>query len=301
MKKYILLLCTFLILLSGCQPSQNDATPPTKNTAETTQPEETTSQTEIDDTLYKSEMVEIKRLPAETKRNYSQTLWMPLDKETAYTKNTLIVYGEITSVDEAVLTLNWGERPHTENITLFQLRVNEVLYQSRGDVKAGDVLSLGTAFNANNWCSELAEIAPNEEFLIFCYPSSSITPDPIELSKCTDYWVEMRYGLMLERVDDHYITTNFFSDVKGRTKVSSYLGLREDQASAISRAATEADAFRVLPSSAPSDATGIVKALLDRCQPDSGMFWQQVNSNYIVPAHELHAAITATAQEINGG
>lgn len=277
MKKTIFICALISLLLLGCQ--QNDQS-----------------------IIYKSDAVEVKKLLNTETNIRTHTEWAYIDEEMVYKNNGLIISGEIVSIQEAIIEYNRNEEIYTENITIFELNIDDVLYQKDGAVKQGDSLRLGYGFNSNNYSADLPAIDVGKEVIAFCYSTSTSYPHPLELSEYIDYWIGWPRDLLIEKADNSYIITSLFArSAEEAVQISSYLNINKDNAKEIADAGSIEEAIRAVCLANPSSTRDVVEALRDRCNSDSAEMWRQTTNNYIIEDDQLEKLIAATAKQYNGG
>ena len=145
--------------------------------------------------------------------------WLPVTDEFVYDETTLIMSGKISNVREAIAEFTNEEYP-SNNITLYEITVSDVLYSAEGiSLSKGDIVTAGLSFNSYNLGYEFPIIENGKEFIMFCRVSANEYPRyRIEYS---DYWMSAPHVMMIEKVDNAYLAHEYF---KGASESSITLG-----------------------------------------------------------------------------
>ncbi len=149
-KPTIVAICCILAFcfLSACQSGLPDAGT-TDNNAES-----------ADGIIYKSDNVQVSLIDSAAMSAGSSTSyeWLRLSQEDAYTKNTVILTGIVSNVRECVIDINGEDAAFLNNMTIFDVTVDEVLSCRSDAFPDRDVIRVGVGYNTVTYTSEIPQI-----------------------------------------------------------------------------------------------------------------------------------------------
>jgi len=220
--------------------------------------------------------------------------WDDISLEESFTVNTLIFTGKITDVREVTVDYKYKGYGHicTENITLFDMHVENILYMANEDAVQENV-TLGTPFSTQFYCKEFPILTKGKEFLVFCYSVVGKEKDSLELENYMDYWVYNPKDLLVELKSGYYISTSHLSD--GKTLKNDFKLTSRDVAAFTTEAEFETD----FPIDQPAE---ILEDLYIRAGEEWQSFNDLISKTYLVEKETFETRVKKMAQRYaNGG
>ena len=183
--------------------------------------------------IYKSDKVEVTLLKDTGEIKPVDYEWAPVTDDIAYTKNNLIIVGEAANIRSAVIKYHYMDTDVSDQITIFDVKIQDVLSCSPDFVHSGDMITVGIGYNMNNYGEGLPIIEDGRSYMIFCYTVSENTNDVLELANYVDCWISAPKDLFVEKVGDYYLSIDYFSDTPGSLAVSGATHLTREQFTAL--------------------------------------------------------------------
>lgn len=145
--------------------------------------------------------------------------WLPVTEEKAYTKNTVALVGRVLNPRTIAVTYQYDEREYTEYIPLFDLEIETVLYNHSGNLPVKKVITIGSCYEYYTVDQFQQIVEQDKVYLVYCYvltdsASSDENTNLIEQDKLLEYfdcYVGMPNMLIVEKVSDQYLATEFFA------------------------------------------------------------------------------------------
>lgn len=252
------------------------------------------------DTLHSSDSVCVIQIEKSDDVNYSYYLTAPLTEQIVYEKNSIILTGTASNVRYAQVEYEYMEQDLTDNITLFDITVTEVLCGGSARVKKNAILTMGINYNMNNYGEGSVIVEEGKTYLIFCEIPPIDGTDPLERASYMDCWIEYSKNLLIEKVGDYYLTSNFFSEyVLGMSSISKRFGITEDSASKLAcmsaNSVLDSDVAALIRSSAESAnidvSMDVLSIMKNRTKLGSNEFWILISNSYLIPSSDFENAI----------
>ncbi len=179
--------------------------------------------------IYKSENVEVTLLKDNDEIRVANYQWVPVNDDIAFTKNNVIIVGEVNNVRPAIVSYNYMDTDVSDYITIFDVKVSEVLACRSDSVHSGDIVTVGVGYNIGKYGEGLPIIEDGRSYMIFCYTTDTINDDVLELSKYVDCWISSPKDLFVEKIGDYYLSIDYFSDVPESIALSEKLHMTKEQ------------------------------------------------------------------------
>lgn len=290
-----ILLSLCLGLLVSCQSSgiSDDSVPSPTSDSESISADQ--------QLLYQSSNVAVALIDDTNKNSHTIFEWATLTEEEAYTKNTVVITGTASNVRQAVVSYEYMDTSVSDNITIFDIQVSDVLACRSGSLEQGDLVTVGIGYNTDQYEEDLALIQEGESYLMFCYVAADQEDDPLELAEYVDYWICAPKDLFLEKVGDFYLSIDdFFSDVSGSLALVDDLHLTEEQIDALSEiSADDVDAATAyIEKEFTDEPEALADALLvlkKRTEVNPGALWSLVNRSHLIECGKLEEYVRNTA------
>lgn len=255
--------------------------------------------------IYKSANVEVSALEGMSATNYTNYEWAVFTDDIAYTKNTVIITGVASNVQQATVAYEYMDTDVLDNITIFDIEISDVLSSRSGSFQQGDTITVGVGYNMNKYGEGLPIIESGKEYMVFCYVAADKENDVLELAEYIDCWVSAPKDLLLERVGDFYLSIDYFSDAPGSHGLLDYVETDEEEISLLSSiSAGDADAASVYIDNDISagiqpnveEAADALFVLWERTMDNSKGLWNLANRAYLIGCDELENYVRNTAQ-----
>jgi hypothetical protein len=246
--------------------------------------------------LYKSSNVEVSLNDNAGETEYVGYEWAALTDNVAYKKNTAAITGTVSNIRQVTVSYKYMGTDVSDNITIFDVEVSDVVYCRSDFVKQGDTVTVGVGYNMNSYGEGLPEIKDGTTYMMFCYPASETDNDALELAGYVDLWISAPKDLFLEKVGDYYLTSDYFSNVPNAISLADTLDMNETQITALSTFAVENISAaknyidKDILSGAESDIPEAPEALLvlkTRTAENSTRLWDVANRSYLIKAIDL--------------
>ena len=260
--------------------------------------------------LYKSPNVEVTISDNTDPIKYAHYEWATFTKDTAYTKNTVMITGVATNVRQASVNYEYMDTDVSDSITIFDVDVSEILACRSGSFQEGDIVTVGVGYNMGKYGEGLPIITEGTSYLMFCYVAEDQENDVLELAEYVDCWISAPKDLFLEQVGDSYLSIDFFSDVSGAHNLADYLDLTEKQIASLSTIAiTDTDAIvtyideEVMFDSGKTNVDDFADALYvlrTRTMDNSTELWNLSNRSYLISCDKLEEYVRDTALAYGG-
>ncbi len=309
-KQTIVAICCILAFcfLSACQSGLPDAGT-TDNNAES-----------AEGIIYKSDNVQVSLIDSAAMSAGSSTSyeWLRLSQEDAYTKNTVILTGIVSNVRECVIDINGEDAAFLNNMTIFDVTVDEVLSCRSDAFPDRDVIRVGVGYNTVTYTSEIPQIKEGTSYLMFCYMACEDRNDTTESRNYVDCWISDVRDLFCEKVGDYYFTNDYFSDLSSTGTLADTAGLTSLDISIGQSYWLNADALTVRKyfeekvRSSPIKDAKMREAALDalmvfhsRMKSNNKVslstgHWLDIASSYIIDRETLEEHVRATAAKYAG-
>ena len=258
------------------------------------------------ETIYKSDNCEVVTFDYSGPIKYCYSEWKVMTDQIAYEENSLIVTGSVSNVRQATVSRMYNGSYITSYITLFDLRVTDVLLCDAGTYEIGDTVTMATCYNLMKYDEGLPLIEEGKDYLIFCFLASEHT-NSMELEKYVDCWIFAPLYLLLERIGNYYLTLDYFSDVNGSLSLSEVLKLTEDDITNISQLPNdEAIVKKYIENNKvstygdiESDVEEALYVLKTRTMNNSGELLILAERSFLVNSNELETYVRNKATEYN--
>ena len=278
MKRYIcvFLLASFLLFSSSACNRQSDLL---RDTAP-------------GDEIHRSEDILVTHIASSDQKGYTCYLYAPLTDEIVRQNTTAIFSGSVSNVREAQVEYEYMDHPVTNNITLFDVSVSKVI---KGNLKIGSTVTVGVSYNSLRYGERLPLIKEGSSYLMFC--NAPLRDDPRERSRYVDFWVEYSNELLLERIGDYYLSTEFFSEyAPSGSLVSEFGNLSDgnlaDYAGMSFRDIVMSQPFRNIGKDHSDTMRAVLQIAKERTFQGSAEFSILMKSSYLIPCAELERSLT---------
>lgn len=218
-KQTIVAICCILAfcLLSACQSRLPDASPADDKAGN------------ADDVIYESEAVKVSLIDnaakfTDTSVDYE---WMRLSQEEAYTKNPVILTGTVSNIRECFIEIKGREPTIFNNMTIFDVTVDEVLSCHSDSFPDRDVITMAVGYNSVTFVSELPQIKEGASYLMFCCMANDERNVIPESRNYVDCWIYDVHDLFCEKVGDYYLTNDYFSDLSSTGSLADTAGITD--------------------------------------------------------------------------
>lgn len=255
--------------------------------------------------FYQSSNAEVSLVDDTDAIKYVDYEWALITEEEAYTKNTLIITGVASNVRQATLNYEYTNAKVSDDITIFDVEISDVLVCRSGSFKQGDTVTVGVGYNMSRYSSELPPIKAGTSYLMFCYLTADQEDDVLELAEYLDCWVSAPKDLLLERIGDSYLSFDyFFSDVPNANRLVDCLGLTEKLTDTlagnvrndkVARAYIDEEIVRGIEGPGVSDAADALFALNKRASGYRYGLWYLATRAYLIDCDVLEAYVRNTA------
>jgi len=231
--------------------------------------------------------------------------WMIVTEEYIYETNDLIVIGNVINFNELILEYIFLESDVKEHITIFEMKVMEIIYAGSGNnVKEGDIISIGVPYSSHMTDTSLPIIASGKEFLVFTYNTSELDNSIIQFNEFVEYWTRDPYRLLIEKKNDILIANRFFEEhqyVNSSINVSNLLSLidldesnfeivneiktinsnimNNDRLNEFNYALNNSKEVQKIINDINIDS--VLTEFINRCEGDAFSVWYELNENYI--------------------
>lgn len=250
--------------------------------------------------LYQSDNVVVSLLEDCETTTYFHYEWATLSDEVVYTKNTVILTGVASNIRQATVSYEFMGQNAVDNITIFDIEVDEVLACRSGSYKQGDTVTVGVGYNMNTYGEGLPVIEEGKTYLIFCYVAADRENDVMELAQYVDCWISAPKDLFLEKVGSCYLSVDYFSNVSSAITIAKQLNLTQKQVFSLSNLdANNTDAIKSfvneeittnLSAELEKFGEGLI-VLKNRTMSHSGDLWSLTNRTYLIDGDELEGYI----------
>lgn len=255
--------------------------------------------------LYKSTNVEVSLIDDTNTIKYANYEWSALTDEIAYTKNTVILSGVASNIRQATVAYEFMDTNVSDSITIFDIKVSDVLSCRSGSFQYDDLVTVGVGYNMNKYGEGLPIIEDGKSYLIFCYVAADKENDVLELAEYVDCWISAPKDLFLEKIGDYYLSIDYFSNVPEALNLVDCLTLTEEQITSLSSIAVDdTDAIcayideEVMLGSKEFDLKDVASALFvlkTRTIKNSSELWNLANRSYLISCIELEEYVRNTA------
>ena len=182
--------------------------------------------TSCSERIYKSSSVDV--IPLEiTETTYADFMWNELTDEEAFTKNTVALIGKVMNVRPATINYTFMDTDVVDNITVFDVAVERLLYCFSENYSNKPVITVATGYNRSYYAPELPLINDGSTYLLFMRVASDKVDDPMHLSEFADCWVSNPKDLFCEKIGDYYLASNFLVGKPFVISLSRGTGLTE--------------------------------------------------------------------------
>lgn len=238
--KMLLLVLSLAAFLSACAPLS-----PANRSGKDAPGEHTgTPGAEETSYVYKSEKVCVSLIDDHAPTKYASYYWDLITDDIAYSNNNLILTGFASNVRQVSVDYVFMDANVTDSMTLFDVNVSAVLASRSAPYQPGDVITVGVGYNMEKYGEGLPILQDGKSYLLFCRTADSIdqsTNGVLELSEYVDCWIGAPKDLLVERVGDHYLAIDYFSDVPDSPSLPERLGITEDQIASLDSVSMDDD------------------------------------------------------------
>ncbi|MBE6538519.1 MAG: hypothetical protein E7671_03535 [Ruminococcaceae bacterium] len=280
-----LILVSCLLFLASCQSATNVESP----------------------IIYNSDNVKVSLMENTNNVNYAYYEWTTLTDDIAYTKNTVIITGKASNIRPVTVSYTYMNADVTDNITIFDIEIYDVLSCRSGSFSQGDIITIGVGYNMDVYGEGLPIIEEGTSYMIFCYVAKDKENDVLELSEYVDCWISAPKDLFLEKIGDFYLSIDYFSDMPNSINLQTYLNLTEDQINSLSAIGNKnintANAYideEIILDSASKNVENAAEALLTlktRTKVDSKELWNLTSRAYLINCNDLENYVRNKALE----
>lgn len=273
-----------------------------------------------DGIIYKSENVQVSLIDSAARPAGSSTSyeWLRQSQEEAYTRNTVILTGTVSNVRECVIDINGQESSVFNNMTIFDVTVDEVLSCRSDAFPDRDVITVGAGYNTVTYTSEIPQIKEGSSYLMFCHMARDERGDITESCNYVDCWISNVRDLFCEKVGDYYLTNDYFSDLSSTGNLADTAGITDQDISNGQADWSRADAstarryFEDIVRSSPVKDAKMRDAALDalmvvysrlNANNSAGMpsgHWLDIEISYLIDCETLEEHVRATATKYGG-
>ena len=255
--------------------------------------------------LYKSANVEVSYLDETKEINYINYEWALITDEIAYTKNTIIITGVASNVRQASVSYEYMDAEVSDNITIFDVEISDVLACRAGSVEQGDSVTVGVGYNMEKYGEGLPIIEDGTSYMMFCYVAADQEDDVLELAEYVDYWISAPKDLFLEKIGDFYLSIDYFSDMPKAVCLADNLKLSENQILSLSAIpisnnyAVSSYIDKEINESNLAEAAEALLVLRARTMENSTELWNLANRSYLINCSELEEYVRNAALAYN--
>lgn len=226
------------------------------------------------DVLFQSENTKVVHKESKEELTLAQYLYLPMTEEMAYGSNQVILEGVVSNLRSAEVAYEYTGGIVTEDITLFDFTVSSVILGEK--VRKNHVLALGVNYNQENYGVGLPILKEGGSYLMFCQIPASDGTDPRERYRYVDLWAEFPKDLILEKVGDDYLATEFLASYGDYPSLTEILDSADNKGVAT--------------------ASSLPKIALERTDGGRSDYGIYKNSSYLIPCNDVREMIRDTVR-----
>ena len=256
--------------------------------------------------LYSSEKVSVSILDTLYDPQYVSYEYVTLTEHVAYTKNTVILTGIASNIREATVEYVYLGTNVTDHITIFDIAISSILSCNTDSFPQEKVVSVGIPYNMLTYGEGNPILQNGSSYLMYCYVTSDLENDVLELAEYVDCWVSDPLNLLIEQVGDCYFTSNFFSNVPSAQQISAVFGPEDQNLEIIPSLESDSiDSFfqdiSINPSTDSLDketAISALKVLRSRVREQSTQWDYLCQNSFLINCEDLESFIQNKAISI---
>ena len=226
------------------------------------------------DVLFQSEDVSVTQVDPAAWIAADSVLYAPMTEEMAYGKNQVIVEGVASNLRFATAEYVYSGSPKSRGITLFDFTVSNVLLGDKA--MKNKTVVIGIDYNGENYSAGLPVLKDGGEYLMFCQISGSDPQDPMGKEGYSDLWAGYAKDLILEKVGDDYLATEFLASYGDYPSLTEILDSADNKGVAT--------------------ASSLSKIALERTDGGRSDYGIYKNSSYLIPCDDVREMIRDTVR-----
>lgn len=264
--------------------------------------------TETGVVIYQSDKVKVELLEPVKERVCADYERVSQTEGDAYGRNTVILRGTVSNIREARVTY-WYEEFHsetTDDITMFDVTVSEVLHCRTKHYSDKQTVTVAFGYTTDSYAEGVPILEEGKEFLIFAYAPEDRENSSMELEGYTDLWCRSAHYLMLEKVGDSYLTTNFFEPASEGKSLAQALNVTESDVKYFAQLLVGGERMQEFfeqhgnADGSKADAYAALIALKTYMKPRSReTLWSLAHDYYAIKADALEAYILSVIERRN--